>query len=1241
LPSSAKRKCDSPALPLTPNGKLDRNALPEPDLAALAMSGTYQAPIGAIEQAIATIWQDLLGIDQVGRHDRFFELGGHSLLAVSLIERLRRLNLHADVRTVFAAPSLREMADAIGRAAATHVAFEVPPNRIPPGGGAITPDMLPLVDLTQAEIDRITAAVPGGAAGIQDIYPLAPLQEGILFHHLLGHEGDAYLVRSLVAFDDHARLEAFLAALQAVIDRHDILRSAVHWSGLPHAVQIVQRSAPLPVHTLTLPPDGDALDHLKALTDPRRLRLDLRRAPLLAAYIAPDPQSGRWLLSLLDHHMVSDHVTLEIVLEEIHAILRGQQAALPAALPYRDFIAHTRATPPEAHEAYFRRALEGIDEPTAPFGLHDVQGDGVDVDETTLPLDDQIAQRLREQARSRGITPAVLFHVAWAQVLARCTGRSDVVFGTVLSGRLQGSQGADRALGVFINTLPVRIPLDGRSVSDTIQHTSQNLQELLAHEQAPLALAQRCSQMPHSTPLFTTLLNYRHQTGGLDAVPQFEGAQILTSAERTNYPITLSIEDYGEAFSLTVQVISPAEPLRVCALMQRALEELADALSHAPECMITGLDVLPPAERELLLHGWNRTEAPFPAELCIHHLFERQARATPDAIALADGSQTISYGELDARANLLCHRLVASGVEPDDRVAICVERGPLAVIGLLAILKAAAAYVPLDTAYPIERLGQILQDAHPRLLLHDARGRQALGAHAEAVRLLDLDDPATWANADQQPDIAVRASDPRSLAYLIYTSGSTGTPKGVMIEHRGLVASTMARHEFYRSGTGDRFMLLSSIAFDSSVAGIFGTLTSGGTLFIPDQNSSKDPQAIVRLAVDHAITTMLCVPSLGRLIVGGFHASCNRALRELIVAGEPCPPTLAAECAACVPPVTLYNEYGPTEATVWATVHRCLPDERGPVPIGKPIRNTQLYVLDGYGMPVPLGVAGELHIGGAGVARGYLNRPELSAERFVSDPFGPGSGGRLYRTGDLARYRPDGSLDFLGRNDQQVKIRGFRVELGEIESCLVEHPAVREAVLIAREDDAGATGLVAYLIQAAGAGPEAPGPLLRSFLKDRLPVYMIPAAFVVLDAFPLTPNGKLDRPRLPPPDSDAFARQQYLAPQGETERRLSEIWTDLLHVEGIGRNDDFFELGGHSLLAVQLAIRMRDMFDVDVSMKVLFDRSSLSALAGMVDTMQLASYEIEELARLERELGSMSESELLAILSEEAPIGQN
>ncbi|MBC8882367.1 AMP-binding protein, partial [Pseudomonas cerasi] len=757
------------ALPLTPNRKLDRKALPAPDADALISRG-YEAPQGETEERIVAIWQDLLGIEQVGRHDHFFELGGHSLLAVSLIERLRKQGLNLNVKTVFTAPSVREMALAISQD--KQALFQAPANRIPAHCTQLTPDMLPLVELSVDQIELITSAVPGGAANIQDIYPLAPLQEGILFHHLLNLERDAYLMRSMIEFDSRARLDAFLGGLQTVIDRHDVLRTSVHWLGLPQAVQVVHRQAQFPVHTLTLTPDEDALSQVDRLTDPNRLSLDLRQAPLLLAYIAGDPNSDRWLLALLDHHMVSDHVTLELILEEIRLLMQGQGADLLPPQPYRDFVAQTLASPSSAHEAYFTRRLADVDSPTVPFDLLEVQGNGNDVEEFELALSSDLCACIRTQARERGMSPAVLFHVAWAQVLARCTGRDDVVFGTVVTGRLQGTVGAERAMGMFMNTLPVRVQLATQGIHELVMETHRDLSELLSHEQASLALAQRCSSVATALPLFSSLLNYRHQ--GQDSQLQWPGLRLLDSSERTNYPLCLSVDDYGNDLSLMIHSVQPADPQRLGAMMQCALEQLTDALAHTPQIAVTQLDVLPAVERNLLLETLNQTRQDYPTDLCIQHLFEAQVRTQPDASAVTFHGQRLSYADLNRQANRLAHHLIGLGISPDDRVAICVERGVEMVVGLLGVLKAGAAYMPLDPAYPVERLAYMINDSQPAALLTQRGLQERLPTLSMPLVLLDADHCQDLTECDDNP--VVPTLGVRNLAYVIYTSGSTGNP---------------------------------------------------------------------------------------------------------------------------------------------------------------------------------------------------------------------------------------------------------------------------------------------------------------------------------------------------------------------------------------------------------------------------------------------------------------------------------
>ncbi|MDL5368233.1 amino acid adenylation domain-containing protein, partial [Xanthomonas sp. NCPPB 2654] len=1197
-----------PALPLTPNGKLDRKALPAPDQAAVA-SRAYEAPIGDAEQAIAEVWQALLGLERVGRHDHFFELGGHSLLVIGVIEQLRQRGLSLDVRAIFMTPMLSALAAQLGGGSQTPERGEVPQNRITLATTAITPDLLPLVDMTQDEIDGIVASVPGGVANIQDIYPLAPLQEGILFHHLLENEsgGDTYLLNTMVAFDGRERLDAFLDALQRVIDRHDILRSAMHWQDLATPVQVVQRRATLPIHELLLSDDSPAQAQLLAHADPRRTRLDLRQAPILAAHIARDPATGEWLLALLNHHITCDHIAQDLILSEIQMLLQGRQHALPPTMPYRDFIARTLAVPAAEHETYFRSQLADVDEPTVPFGVLSVQADeNGDFDEAHARIDTALSRRIRDSARKHGVTPAVLFHVAWAQVLAQCSGRDDVVFGTVLSGRLQETEAAEHVVGMFINTLPVRIPLAGVGVAEAVRDTHRRLAELLPHEQTPLALAQRCSGILPPLPLFAALFNYRHshEVSHPDdiaaRVSAWEGVWVLGGYARTNYPLTVSVDDFGQDFGLAIWSAPGIDSARLLRYMEIAVAALTDALADAPAAPLLGLDILPAAEREQVLVGFNTTRAEYPQDATICAVFESQAARRPDAVALECDGRRLSYDALNSRANRLAHRLIAAGVRPDDRVAICAERGLAMVVGMLGVLKAGGAYVPMDPAYPAERLAHMVADAEPIALLTEAESRDALALPAAMqcpVLMLDDDERGALPKHSANPLVAGLTS--RHLAYVIYTSGSTGRPKGVMVEHRS-VLRLVINNPYAPIGPDDCIGHCSNPAFDASTWEIWAALLNGARSLVVPQRIVLDPQALNQALVDGNATALWLTAGLFNEYVNALGLAFA-GLKYLLIGGDVLDPRRVARVLnGAQPPRHLINGYGPTETTTFATTFaiEALPDGARTIPIGRPIANTQAYVLGTHGEAIPVGVVGELHIGGAGVARGYLNNAALTAERFLRDPFSAEPGARMYRTGDLARWLPDGNLEYLGRNDCQVKIRGFRIELGEIETTLRACADVCEAVVSAREDASGDKRLVAYVVPRGGADPSTLD--LRAVLARELPDYMIPAAFVYLDALPLTPNGKLDRKSLPAPDQAAVASRDYEPPVGDIEQTIAGIWQELLELEQVGRHDHFFELGGHSLLAVRLTTRLRAALGTEVALRDVFAQPTLAMLARTV-----------------------------------------
>jgi amino acid adenylation domain-containing protein len=1212
-------------LPLTPNGKVDRRALPAPESRPEEM-GEYVAPRTELERTLVDIWAQVLRVDQVGVNDNFFELGGHSLLIVQMLERLRRAGLSAQLRSIYATPTLAQLARTLSREGAAEP--PIPANLIPADCEHITPQMLPLVELESQHIQRIVQAVPAGAANVQDIYPLAPLQEGILFHHLLNVHGvDAYSRPVLLSLASQDTLQRFIQALQQVIDRHDILRTAVLWEHLPRPVQVVHRRATLPVEHLVLDAQRDPLAQLQEHLQPQRQRLDLRQAPLLRLQVAADPRGGQWFALLQTHHLVFDNESLQVLFAEVMACVEGRAQELPEPVAYRNYVAQALAAA-RAHDAeeFFRGKLGDIEEPTAPFGLLDVQGDGSQSRQARQGLEPALSRRIRLQGRRLGVSAATVFHAAWALVVAGTSARDDVVYGTVLLGRLRGSAGAQRTLGMFINTLPLRLPLRGLTATELVERTQRELAELLSHEQASLAMAQRCSGIQGSAPLFSTLLNYLHSPVNLESqLSRAAGVSFLAAQGGTNYPIGLSVYDQGEGFALEMETDRDIDPQRLLGYMHTAVHSLVQALESAPQTAALALSILPDSERHQLIESFNATRADFPTGQLIHELFEAQAQRTPAALALVCGADSLSFAQLNRRANKLAHVLRAQGVRPDQRVVVYAERGADLVVALLAILKAGGAYVPLDVSYPAERLAYIIQDSAPGVLLTQQHLQASLPAHPS--RVIALDDPRWQSESDTNLPATSLGLDSQHLAYVIYTSGSTGAPKGVMVEHRNLANLVHWHCETFEVRAGVRCSCVAALGFDAATWEIWPPLCAGATLVLAPPEVARDAQALLQWWESQSLQVSFLPTPMAEL---AFTRNTRPpGLRTLLVGGD----RLRGNPGET--PFSLINNYGPTESTVVASSGRIGGDETV-LHIGRPIANTRIYILDSHRRPVPLGVPGELYIAGAGVARGYLNRADLTTERFVNDPFGTDPGARMYRTGDLGRWRPEGTIEFLGRNDDQVKIRGYRIELGEIEAQLAQHPGVKEAVVVARESTPGEKALVAYLTLRESC--EVSSEELRVHLARVLPQYMLPSAFVMLQSLPLTSHGKLDRRALPAPGPDSYANSPYHPPQGEVEELLARIWGELLRRQRVGRNDNFFELGGHSLIATQVVVRIQSALQVELPLKLLFTFPILQEVAARVSELRLTRLlnevasggdDIEDL--LER-VASMSESKVQELM---------
>lgn len=1170
-----------PAFPLTTHGKLDRRALPVPGRGDVARTG-YRAPEGARETLLAQVWSELLDLPEVGREDNFFALGGHSFLVVAMLDRLRRSGWHADVRMVFMAAHLAELA------------AQLRPVDVAPQ---------PVLPMIPAEaLQRLASRIAGGSEAIQDAYPLSPMQEGILFHHLLdeGRLGDAYIMRDQIRFDSQDRLRTFLEALQAVVDRHDILRTSMHWDGLSRPLQVVHAQAPLQLTQWEADAAAPALQRMLAATDPAVVRMTLDEAPILRAHAAHDPAADEWVLVLLNHHIVEDEYSRQIKLREVNEILSGRGGELPDARPYRDFVARLQGRDAADHAAYFRAQLGDVDRPTLPFA--DLAGPTLPtaMDSFRLPLDAALAARIGDVSRQHSATPAVLFHLAWAVVMARCSGSDDVVFGTILSGRLSHAGASEGVVGMFINALPLRLRLADCSVAEALAGVRTALAGLMEHEQAPLALALRCSGVPAPLPLFNAMINYRHSYRPVQVERlRLPGIRVLAGEERSAYPLSLVVEDDGETVEMVVQSALPVAADRLMRYLQAALHGIVDALQEAPDRSVGGLDILGDAERTQLLAGVNQPRSATAAT--IHARFVEAARQCPAAAAVGDGTRLLSFAALDRLSDRFARRLADAGVRGGDRVALLAERGIEALAGLLGVLKAGAAFVPFDPSYPDDRLQWQFDDCRPSALLHTSDLAHRLDTHGVATIALEEGDDVM---APAVATLPVTGGDPAAAAYLIYTSGSTGRPKGVVVEHRSVLNLWEAldqkiyRHCDMQASIG----LNAGLSFDASIQALGQWLCGRCVMVVPSQ-VRVDAAALVAFVRQHGLQALDCTPTHLEMMIDHGLLADGTPLRALLIGGEPL--TQRTWDLVAASPVHGFNVYGPTECTVDAT---CAAIQQGQAPhIGMPLPNVSAYVLDGRRRLLPMGVVGELHVGGLGVARGYWQRPDLETERFVPDPFAGDAGARMYRTGDLCRWNEGGYLEFLGRNDDQIKLRGHRIELGEVCAVLSEHPDVQEARVVLRTISADDRRLAAYFIARESSRPGSQA--LRAWMAARLPQPMLPATFTRIDAWPMTANGKLDVAALPDPGAQAGTPSAFEPPIGSTEETIARYWGEVLGRQQVGRNEDFFLLGGHSLLATQLLVRLRAGFDAEIPLALLFQHTTVAAQAGALLDRALADLE--------------------------------
>jgi len=1069
-----------------------------------------------------------------------------------------------------------------------------------PDSGGYTPSDFPLAALAQPGLDAM-ALTP---RRIEDIYPLAPLQSGLMFHSFYDPEPSVYCIQLGCRLLGELNVPAFKQAWQQLVDHHPVLRTRFQLEHQDQPLQIVHKQAQLPITEYDWRADSaqqQALRWRQLLADDQAKGFDFTSAPLMRLGLVQCSDKEYYFLWSYHHVLLdgwSGPLLLKGVFAAYEALRRGEAALLPAVRPYRDYIGWLQQQGSAAAEVYWRTALSGFTAPT-PLIIDKsadniAQQNGYAKHSLTLSAAQSLA--LQRFVKQRQLTLNTLVQGAWAVLLSRYSGDNDVAFGVTVSGRPADLIGVEDMVGLFINTLPLRIRIaPDCTVLEGLQAILEQNQDMRAYEFAPLTQIQGWSEVPRGTALFESLLVFENYPIDQALTENFAGLAIdaVSVVDQTNYPLTLSAYP-GTKLRLEISYAAGRFEAETVKRMLLHLQGLLDAFVKQPQTRLSELSLLSVAEQRQILLDWNATAVDYPQGRFIHQLFEAQAEKKPDALAIVFEGQTLSYAELNARANRLAHYLRSKGVGPDVLVGICVERSLEMVIGLLGILKAGGAYVPLDPGYPQDRLDFMVHDVGAPIVLSQESCKAKLAASTAAVLCLDSEWDLVAGADDKNPDILLM---PENLAYCIYTSGSTGQPKGAGVPHQGILNRLQWMQEAYSLKPTDRVLQKTPYSFDVSVWEFFWPLMTGAQLIVAEPDAHQDALALIDIIKRGQITTLHFVPSMLYAFIGTPGVETCTSLKRVICSGEALPADLVARFQQKLP-CELHNLYGPTEASVDVSYWACLPGcVEAAIPIGRPIANICLYILDRQLNPVAVGTPGELHIGGIGLGRGYLNRPGLTAEKFIPNPYGS-DGSRLYKTGDWVRHRADGNIDYLGRIDHQVKIRGFRIELGEIEAQLVNCQGVREAVVIAREDKANDKRLVAYLLTQNNI--ELSAAELRSQLAEVLADYMIPGAFVCLAEFPLMPNGKLNRKALPAPGITSVITRHYEAPQGDVETAVAAIWQDLLGLERIGRHDHFFELGGHSLMVVTLIERLRQQ-GLSADVRTVFITPTLAAMAETID----------------------------------------
>jgi amino acid adenylation domain-containing protein len=1166
------------ALPLTPAGKVDRRALPASDPARARE--THGALRGPVEEAIAGFFREVLRVDEVGAHDAFFDLGGHSLLATQVMARVRSaLGVEVPLRALFEAPTPAGLARRVEEAL---------------GAGATT---------TAPPLVRVAR---------EGTVPLSSGQERLWFLDQLTPGDASYVVPVLVRFAGRADRDAIGRAVRELVRRHEVLRTVYALvDGAP--VGIVRDeldAAPAFTSVIALPEAERAAALRRAVTEEARRPFDLAAGPVLRAHVL-EVSGEEHAVLLTMHHIVSDAWTARILREELSALYGAFRAGAPSPLAdppiqYADWAAWQRRRLEggalDAQLAYWTQHLAGapaaMDLPSDRPRPQVPSGRGA---RRSFALPEDLGRALAKLGQREGATLFMTLLAALDVLLFRYTGQRDLVVGTPIANRTHAE--TERVVGFFVNTLALRAEIDeGEGFASLLGRVREACLGAYAHQDMPFErLVQHLAPERDlsRTPLFQVMLVLENTPREAVAAPELAGGPEIDADHGTaKFDLTLWMAEGPRGLAGSIEYATDLFDAPTIARMAGHLRVLLEGVVARPLAPLSEIAILRPEEEHQLVVAWNATDAPFPAGATLHDLFEAQAAAAPEAAALVMAGRATSYRDLDVARRRLADRLVARGVGRGARVGVCMDRSPEMVAAVLAVLAAGGAFVPLDPAYPRERLSLMIEDARLAALVTQARIAPGLPASGVEIVCVDRDDPL---QQHERRAPGARPPAPADVAYVIYTSGSTGRPKGVCGTHAGAVNRMAWMWRVFPFEPGEVCCQKTTLSFVDSIWEIFGPLLRGTTTVLLPDDVVKDVPRLVGALAEAGVTRLVLVPSLLRAMLDTHADLAARlpALRWWTTSGEALPADLAARFAAELPGRVLVNLYGSSEVAADAT---CFVPTGEPwahrVPIGRPIDNTRTYVLDPRMSPAPIGVPGELYVGGAGLADGYLGRPDLTAERFVPDPFSP-AGARLFKTGDIARFLPSGVIEYLGRADHQVKIRGFRVEIDEVEIALAAHPAVRQAVVAAREHEGGDLRLVAYVVAHEGRAAPAAAEL-RAYLRDRLPDFMIPSAFAVLGALPLTPSGKVNRRALPAPELSGEAAPARVPPRDDVEALLLGVWRRVLGIESVGVTDGFFDLGGHSLLAVRMLAEVKKVLGRTVPLVALFQAQTIADLAPLL-----------------------------------------